>query len=81
MKVIIIDHDNVPLTMEMTTGVISESIPARTHGGGSATQAISGQCFKIDYLLKDVCFHYLKPVAERPLTESLSGEMMEKWKI
>lgn len=67
---IIIDHDNVPLTMEMTTGVISESIPAHTQGRGSATQAISGQCFKIDYLLKHVCFHYLKPVAERPLLKA-----------
>lgn len=65
MKVVIIDHDNLSLTMKMTAGVISETVQAgfpHSHSSISATQAISGQCFKIDFLLKDACFHYLMPV-------------------
>lgn len=80
MKVIIMDHDNFSLTMEMTAGVLSESIRACTHRSRSATRAISGHGFKIGYLLKDACFHNLK-WAEEGSWESVTRLREEKWFI
>lgn len=73
MKVAIIDHTNLSLSMKVTAGVMSESIYKRAllTLTAAATQAISGQCFEIDYLLKDAWFHYSKAGSCLALAKSL----------